>query len=564
MIRFFFLFVFSISIECFSKATNVQYDLIFEKTREVLKQSDKSDQIKIAKSVPESAVVEYLQNHPDKLKASAQELIKIVKKESKIQNDPTKHLRLIPPKGMPGYSNLKVFVSHPYYLRKKLVPASNLVQVWSDFLEKAKKKIILNIFDFDLEQVAQILVKKARSGVDVIVGIDAGTIQSRPEVARIRDELVKGRVKVTEVDSVHLDHQKMAAIDWDNPQSAQVLFSSGNLTQSCLGPEGDLKNIPASKRPARSIPNANHVITLDSWLLANLVSNELIKTLDKRYHYRGKEYPQMGSYQITGPGVNPQTFEAYPENSLIISFSPEGGFRKINKNIIGHFIQKSTGPIRMIQFAFSSKDVTEALVGKAQVEGSKFDFMSVGDTPFAMQKWSQFLQMSGIERITNSHKEKEYVESSENTFRDVLGEENFKKLRSHIRTSTQYYSTGKVTIDGKEYEVSAKVHHKILSAAPFAIMGTSFNFSNSAQNNNEQILVFKNAYLVQVIEGMTKWLSEQGTRSVYEEAVRRNKFVKNPEHKLLAATMDMNLKESDDDSNNDLDEDSSETRQAIP
>jgi hypothetical protein len=36
----------------------------------------------------------------------------------------------------------------------------------------------------------------------------------------------------------------MAAIDWDLPSKAKVLFSSGNLTQSCLNPNGDLAGVP--------------------------------------------------------------------------------------------------------------------------------------------------------------------------------------------------------------------------------------------------------------------------------------------------------------------------------
>lgn len=511
----------------------VPYHLIFEKTREVLKQENQDGEVRTIKKIAESDVVEYLQNNPEKLKAKKNELIKAVFQESKASKDPTKHLRLIPPQGMPGYSNLKVYVNHPYYLDKKLVPESNLVQVWNDFLKQAEKKIMVNVFDFDLQEIADTLAAKAKKGVEVTIGIDNETVEDRPEVKAVYDFLKKNRVNVVPVDSPKLNHQKMAVVDWDEPQTAKVLFSSGNLTQSCLGPEGDMKAVPASKRPKRSVPNANHVITMNSWLVANLLFNELTKTLDDDFHYRGSQYPILGSYQITGPGVDPQTFEAYPDESLIISFSPGGGFRDINKNIIGHFIKASKGPIRMIQFAFSSEDVTEALLFKAQEQDEKFDFMSVGDTPFAMQKWSQFLKMSGLVRHKNSSKESEFIELKENPFRESLGEAHYNKLRSQIKVAPWYYGASrKMKVDDVTYEVSGKIHHKVLSAGNFAIVGTSFNFSESAQKNNEQILVFSSKYLAQVVDGMTRWLSEESKGSVYEEALRRNSYVKNPEQVL--------------------------------
>ena len=540
---------------------SVHYDEIFKRAREVLKEESNKKGVRLAKKTPESAVVEYLQNHPDKLNSAQAELLDVVRKESKAQKDQTKHLRLIPPDGMPGYSDLKFYVNHPYYNGDKLVKESNLVEVWNSFLKQAQKKIMLNIFDFDLEEIATTLVAKAHAGVSVTVGIDAGTIKHRPEVEYIYEFLKKGNVNVVAVDSIKLNHQKMAVIDWDHPQTAKVLFSSGNLTQSCLGPEGDLKKVPANKRPKRSVPNANHVMTMNSWLLANLIYNELTKTLDPEFHYRGSQYPVLGSYQITGPGVDPQTLEAYPENSMIISFSPGGGYRNINRNIIGHFIRASDGPIRMIQFAYSSKDVTEALVEKAQQQREAFDFLSVGDTPFAMQKWSQFLAISGLQRIKNSKGQNEYVDV-ESPFRDVLGKDGLAKLRKNVRIAPWYYSAAKVEIDGISYDINAKIHHKILSTGPFAIVGTSFNFSDSAQKNNEQILVFKNKDLVKDVDGMTRWLAEQSTRSVFEEALRRNKYVSIPENVLPSA--DKTVVKDEEESTAEGNDDSSESKQAEP
>jgi phosphatidylserine/phosphatidylglycerophosphate/cardiolipin synthase-like enzyme len=501
------------------------YPQILQAARELLNSKLTPEQAKIQKKIPESFVVESLQANPARMTENRANLLLEIAKESSSQaSDPTKHLRLMPPKGQPGYSELQFFATHPYYRAGKLVPASNLVKVWADFLRTAKKQIILNVYDFDLEQVAQVLVDKAREGVDVRVGIDASVIADRPEVKKIHDLLVAGGVKVTPVNSVGLNHQKVTALDWESETDARVLFSSGNLTQSCLGPEGDLKDLPPKQRPPQSVPNANHMLTMKSWLLANLVHHELTKTLDPNYLYRGSQYPTTGSYQVTGPGVDPETLEAYPENSLIITFAPGGGFRDINKNLIAHIIRNSDGPIRMLQFAYSSEPVANALLERAVRASSqkkKFDFLSIGDTPFAVQPWSQFLKMSALAQVETDGKKK-YIEDLNSPWLKSLPKLDLWSLRQKIRIAPEIYGNNQVKINGKSVPVSAKIHHKIIATGPFAIVGTSFNFSEAAETNNEQILVFKDKNLVDAVSGMVRYLNLRSLRSVYEEAQRRN------------------------------------------
>ncbi|MCM2277622.1 MAG: phospholipase D-like domain-containing protein [Oligoflexia bacterium] len=503
------------------------YPRIFRRSREVLRSDDPKVQKRLSKANVESRLIELLQNEPARIDSPREELLKAVAAESAQNPDPTKHLRLIPPRGQPGYSELKFHASHPYYLGKSLVRESDLVQVWRDFLEQAERQIILNVFDFDLEEVAEDLVRKAAAGVSVRVGIDKNVVALRPEVARVRDRLVSGGVAVTPVNSVSLNHQKLAAIDWEDPEKARVLFSSGNLTQSCLGPEGDLKALPPQKRPPESVPNANHVLTMRSWLLANLVQHELTKTLDPAFLFRGASYPTTGSFQVTGPGVPPETLEAYPEHSLIITFAPGGGYRNINQNLIAHFIKSSQGPVRLLQFAYSSEEVATALRERALREHSRqksFDFLSVGDTPFAMQPWSQFLLMSGMKQVKLSKKKKTYEEDAQNAWHQELSPAQLDALRPQIRIAPPEYNNHHVKIDGTSHAITAKIHHKVLATGPYVILGTSFNFSQAAQTNNEQILVFRDPDLVQAVLGMTRWLAERSPRSVYEEAMRRNQF----------------------------------------
>ena len=511
-----------------SATTSPNYPAIFQKSLELLKPSGSDVATdKDAQKVNETLLIGALAANPARLGEDRATLIKEIIAESS-NPDPTKHLRLIPPAGQSGYSEMKFFVDHPYISGSKTVPASNLVQVWGNFLQQARHELVLNVFDFDLQPIADILVARARAGVKVKMGIDKNTVASRPEVKAVYDKLVAGGVTVTLVNPVSLDHQKIAAIDWEDQQGARVLFSSGNLTQSCLGPEGDLVALPPDQRPADSIPNANHDITMKSWLLANLVEHELTKTIDPAYLYRGSQYPSTGSYQVTGPGVNPQTLNPYPEPSLVITFAPGGSFRNINKNLIAHFLEISSGPVRLIQFAYSSEDTSSAVLARAQREyqkNGKFDFLSVGDTPFAMQDWSQFLKMSGLKRTTDNTGVNSYSPDPESPWTKGLSADQLKDLQSKVRIAAPAYGNhtlGKGTASSTPY--NAKIHHKILATGPYAIMGTSFNFSEAAEGNNEQILVFTDSTLAKVVDGMARYLAKGSLRSVFEESQRRNQF----------------------------------------
>lgn len=505
-----------------------------QEKRESRKNSEKPAKIPVVRGVVESEAIALMQSRPEAVNEPLEQLYEELA-SAPVVSDPTKHVRLIPPGGQPGYSDLQFFVSHEYRLGSRRVPAANLVQVWREFLRSAEKELILNVYEFDLEDVAHDLISAVGRGVSVTVGIDQDVISTKPNIQAIHDKLLSGGVHVVAVDSVGINHQKMAAIDWTSPAKARALFSSGNLTQSCLGPEGDLKAL--SPRPRQSIPNANHVITMKSWLAANLIHHELAKTFSSELRLRGASYPTTGSYQITGPGTDPQTLEAYPEGSFILSFTPGGSYRGVNRNLLAHVIEKSEGPIRLVQFAYSAQQVADALLARAvrdfQATG-KFDFLSVGDTPFAMQGWSQFLKMSGMRRENETQtsvgprggiiktKISRFLEDPESPWKRELTPKQLRLLRRQVRIAPKIYGNSVVDWRGTKYDVSAKIHHKLMSAGDFAVVGTSFNFSEGAENNNEQVLVFKDAKIAKIVDGITQSLVRNSSRSVYEEALRRN------------------------------------------
>ncbi|MBI3544232.1 MAG: hypothetical protein HY075_13260 [Deltaproteobacteria bacterium] len=444
----------------------------------------------------------------------------------KKHNDPTEAVPLVTADGSPAYSNLKLHVDHKRVQDGNTIPPEDLRQIWVDFINGATKEWAMNVYDFDLQVLADAMIAKAKEGIPGRVGIDAKVIEARPEVKAIFEQLKATKnIQAFAVDAVGLNHQKIVTRDWSIPEKASVLLSSGNATQSCVGPEGDM--VAFDNRPKESVPNANHMITMDSYVMANLLNHELTKVLDMGL--RGNGFPLAGSYRLPGPVKNGKP------TSIVITFSPHGAIGNVNNDLIAKLITDSRGPIRMLQFAFSSKGVEDALLERAQADvaaGHEFDFQSVGDTPFAMRDWSTFLSMSGygLEVDGKSHK---YYELKDSPWVKALGKNGIAKLREGIRVAPPYYGTHHwADPSGQDHEVTSKIHHKVLVVPGVepdhsdgaAILGTSHNFSENALHNNEQLMIIYDGEIAQQAMGMFEGLRVESKRSVVETAERRNSF----------------------------------------
>lgn len=424
-------------------------------------------------------------------------------------------MRLDLPAGAPGYRHAQVFLDHPGYRDGKWLPPQDLVQVVLDFIAGARQGLMLNVFDFDLMEVADALAAKGEQGLSVLVGIDKNIIAARPEVQAVFDKLTKAKnVTVVAVDSVGLNHQKMIVRDWDAPKLAKVLLSSGNLTRSCLSPGGDLAG--RAFRPKDAVPNANHMITLDSYPAAQAVTDSLLKTLE--YKLRGDGYPLGGAFTVFGAPSSTETFMA-------LAFSPRGGLGEVNRDIVRRVLLQTRGPIRMLQFAFSSDEVVDALLERAKLEkaeGRAFDFKSVGDKPFALAGWSAFLRLSGYE-LKEEDKEKRYVALADNPLRRLLGADAYATLKADIKVAPPQYGKHHLRTAQGEIEYDAKLHHKVLISGDVVIAGTSFNISSNAEGNNEQMIVFRDPEVVRDMTAAFDGLFRKSRVSVEDEVHRRNR-----------------------------------------
>lgn len=489
---------------------------VFEDTRNLLLRQNDPELAALAKNISESVLVEELQTGATIPKNLAPWFRELALKSAAEALDPAKHTRLRPLRGQNGYDSLQLFVSHPHFRDKKLLPASNLLETWKSFLAQAKRQIILNVYEFDIMEIAELLAAKANEGVEVTVGIDSNVLQEKEAAAKVFRFLKSAHVDVVSVDSTNLNHQKMVAIDWDDPTEARVLFSSGNLTHSCLDPKGDFWDLPDQN--ANAIPNANNLITLRSFALAQLVHHELTKSLSAEFLLRGAEFPRTGSYLVTGPDIEPSLRDSFPENSLLIAFTPKGANGSVQQNLFSDLIEHTSGPVYLAQFAFSSEIITAALLKKAQklsTTSKPLELFAVGDSGSIGQGWNQFLALSGWKIIKDSNDKTVFQDDAASSWRALFGKK-YQRFRKNIKMAPPVYDTRNVQTSQGIRELAAKVHHKLLVIGPYTSVGTSFNLSAAAESNSEQIIITRDSQLATDSRGIVEWLLRQSPKSVNE------------------------------------------------
>lgn len=457
-------------------------------------------------------------------------------------------------KGKEPALGLQSYVNHPYYVLSqsfvrpeqlnsysKKMKGDNLKQVALDFIKKAKVSIQFNFFEFDLIDVATEIIRlNDEKGIAVSGGVDKKTTLLKASNARVTalfnaQSKVRDNFKFLEVDASGLNHQKIIVIDAGTP-NAEVLFLSGNMTQSCIGPEGDLVGAPWSIHQGKSLPNANNAIAVRNEMVAAITENELNKILIKKY--RGKKsFPVSGSYVFEGESENGQA------TWMKLTFSPNGGTGDVGRDTINTLIRSETQSVWSMQFAFSSPLVRDALFTKIKqrtifltdsIPDSLQEIPEVlftGDPSFSLREWAAPLQLSGLKKNIQT---KKFSLDEENTlFKDLtLSQRNllnkeFEKLRVSTKLFGEFHFAGGL-------KSSVKLHHKFFSLPESEIttVGTSYNTSQNAEGNMEQILIVKNKEVSKKLNGAFLYLYKMSDKSIQTLAYQRNRFANEKEEEM--------------------------------
>lgn len=449
----------------------------------------------------------------------------------KNMNDPTEPMVVRINDNKDGYEEAKLFVNHPSLVtdekgNKVVKSGDDLKQVVLDFIKGAKQNIYYNVFEFNLIDVAQELVAQNKKGVRIIGGIDKTTLDMATTNRAVYDYLHSQESKTLNtiaVESVGLNHQKILVRDVGTPNAA-VLFLSGNFTQSCIGPEGDLVNLPNQIRPVESLPNANHALLVKGQLPALITKHELEKTLISKIKGQS-EFPISGSFLLFGPRNG-----ARERPTMVISFSPNGGMGEVNRDLIKRIILGTKGSIKTMHFAFSSPDLEQAIISRAEQSknlGNLLNFQAVGDPPFALRDWSVFLHLSGFRVNPETQL---YEIDPTNPIVKSLTPEELKQWQNRIRVDLGTFGEFHKIINNENHKISVKLHHKvfIFPEDRISIVGTSFNPSNNAESNQEQLIIVKDEGITRQITEAFDYLYYKSRISVAQRANSKNKYLIKP------------------------------------
>jgi hypothetical protein len=455
----------------------------------------------------------------------------------------------------------------------KVIPAVDQRQVMIDLVDslKAGDRFFFNFYDFDMEELADAIIAAKKRGVDIMGGVDSKVYSEKPAAKLVIDKMLAAKLRIQIVDSVGLNHQKLMAGIRKNGKSF-AMFGSGNATQSCNGPEGDLKMVPPESRPDFSKPNPNHITIVDGIYAALIVASEIKKHVV--YQLRGQSgFPVGGAFMLNGkPQKNSQDNE-----KMLLGFSPNGGMGDINRDIYSRFFKIANGPIEGAVFSMSSlelgKDMADAIVREIKqrrLEGKPATdlWKVVGDAQFAMRDYSVLLKLSGYKMIEYEiadpftlpkseiindpekfvepeppgKKVKVFIEDLKNPLvqeiHSLLTPEEWANWRSNIRISPKWFREQHFPWEGVNHASQVKLHYKGMALAKLNITnaGSSINFSNAGEANQEQIVIILSRKIAKAFRGALRYLFDMFSSpdlAIHQEVNRRMERVK-PEQIRLA------------------------------
>lgn len=250
-------------------------------------------------------------------------------------------------------------------------------------IESSKTSVDVAVYDLDLPNIANALVKAHKSGKTVRLITDHDNISGENDEAFS----ILNKAKVQWIDDTEdgssgtgIMHHKYIIVD-----KKLVLFGSANFTQSCM--HGDIKD-----GVLVSQGNVNHLVTVKSKQAASVFQSD--------FDQMWGDGPNKKKDSKFGTGKKPHELTSVITDSdkiaLDIQFSPwpSSAFGKKVTTLenMEAFVASGEKRILFAQFAYSAQNVSDAAYARFK---KGVDVRGVGDSNFFNQYWSEFLDMTG-------------------------------------------------------------------------------------------------------------------------------------------------------------------------
>jgi phosphatidylserine/phosphatidylglycerophosphate/cardiolipin synthase-like enzyme len=314
-----------------------------------------------------------------------------------------------------GNAAVKAFFNHnssssytdPY--RKISRSGDNLEAVVLNEIKNARKSIFIAVMEFRLPLIAQALVDKHKSGVDVRLIVDNEynndiTHQRDPgdneheashlnELRAFVDSNRNGRIENKELetrDAIYmlkkagikivddtagggmgsaLMHHKFVVVD-----ERVVIVSSANFTMSCI--HGDVLT-------PRSTGNSNSMMVFNSTQMADLFVDQFMEMWSGSFSQR-KRYHGPRTMSVEGTRVTVQ-FSPTPKSK---------GWNASSNGLIGKTLSQANRSIKAALFVFSDQQLSNIMEPKYN---SRVDIGIMIEKMFAFRSYSELLDMFGLE-----------------------------------------------------------------------------------------------------------------------------------------------------------------------
>lgn len=393
-----------------------------------------------------------------------------------------------------AYFNHRQHVEYTDPYRQFQRTGDNLEATIIDEIESATSSIDIAVQELNLPLIAQALVKKKKSGVEVRLILDNNYSQvlsqlkyqeiqnlnqrdrrkynqfiqfvdtnqdqqlSSTEIAQ-RDALYilqRGKVKLLD-DTADgskgsgLMHHKFMVID-----RQKVVAGSANFTLS--GIHGDVD------RP-ETLGNVNHLLVISNSELAKIFTEEF------NFLWGDLSQPQFG---LDKPRRSPISI-AWQDTKVTLQFAPTSKtqpWQVTTNGLISETIGQASQSIDLALFVFSSQEIADTLQRK---QNQGLEIQGVFDAGFAFRYYSEVLDLLGVALPSTRHSDRCQTETNNNPWQKPLQTIGIANLSS-----------------------GDKLHHKFAVIDNQTVISGSHNWSAAANHqNDESVLVIENQTVAQ-------------------------------------------------------------------
>lgn len=357
-------------------------------------------------------------------------------------------------------SAIQVYFNHNQAQGKEYLEPYRNIQRTGDNLEAiiieqintAKSTLDIAVQEINLTNLAKAIVAKKQEGIKVRIVIENSYNLPLNQLKNNDGLAILKQANIPIIDDREdgskgsgLMHHKFIIID-----GQKIVTGSSNFTLSDI--HGDFENLETRG-------NANHILVINSVELANIFTEEF------NYLWGDGVGGKKDSLFGLQKPYNQEKILKVGDTTIVVKFSPTStakSWRETTNGLISNTLKSANNSVDLALFVFSDQDIANTLKNES-LQGIKIKALI--DPNFAYQYYSEGLDLLGV-ALSNKCK----FEKNNNPWQQPIE-----------------------TVGIPNLPQGDKLHHKFGIIDDYTIITGSHNWSNAANNlNDETLLIFYN------------------------------------------------------------------------